>query len=657
VVAAQLRAALPDARLILDPNYVAARPTLASELRLDSQRRSLRSDQPQSAAAAILATFQPLEPDERVVLQWVLSPVGPIARVKAAPKKSPARIGLPRWASETFTATDRDADDIRAERTKASQPLFLAVARLGVAAEPARSRMLLRRLTAAFHVVNAPGAHLARRPVPNRLVGRRMATHAIPIVAYAATLNSVELTSVLGFPIGTPQLPGLVLGGCRQLAPAADIPRVGRVLARATFPGAEHALALTPTEALRHLHVLGPTGVGKSVLLTNCIVQDMKAGFSVVVIDPKGDLITDVLDRVPSERIDDVVVLDPTDDRPVGLNPLTAVEGQSSELVVENIVGLFRNLYRAYWGPRTDDVMRAALLTLVSTPHMTLCEVPLLLSDPGFRRRLVGRLDDPIGLEPFWGWFEGLSDGERLSAVGPLLNKLRAFLLRRRIRDVIGQAEPRFDLDRAIAERKIVLAPLSKGLLGDDASALIGSLLVARLWEAVQRRAGLPQTERPPVYAYIDEAQDFLALPTDIGDVLAQARGLGLGLTLAHQHLGQLPTDLRLAVLANARSRVLFQAAAADARLLAREYTPYLEATDLQGLGPREVVVTVSVGARVAPPVTGVTFPPSDPAGFGQAALQHSRERYGVARADIDAALRARHDGGTHDSAIGRRLS
>ena len=244
---------------------------------------------------------------------------------------------------------------------------------------------------------------------------------------------------------------------------------------------------------------------------------------------------------------------------------------------------------------------------------------------------------------------------ERAQAIGPVMNKLRAFLLRRRLRNVLGQASSRLDLDRALAEQKILLVPLSKGLLGEEAAALMGSLVVARLWQAVQRRAEVGPDERVATFAFIDEFQDYLHLPTSMADLLAQARSLGLGLTLAHQHLRQLPADVREAVLANARSRVIFQVAASDAKVLARELAPHLSSADLQGLGPYEAVVTLSVGARVAPPVTAVSYPPPPSSGQRAAARQHSRDRYGVDRAAVEGAIRARHEGRPGGGAVGRR--
>jgi hypothetical protein len=263
----------------------------------------------------------------------------------------------------------------------------------------------------------------------------------------------------------------------------------------------------------------------------------------------------------------------------------------------------------------------------------------------------------PVPLGPFWAWYNALSDGERLQATGPVMNKLRTFLLRRRLRNILGQAEPRFDFDQALASRNIVLVPLTKGLLGEEAAALLGSLMVTRLWQVVQARAALPAEDRPVTFAYIDEFQDYLHLPMGLEAMLTQARGLGLGLTLAHQHLGQLPASVRDAVLANARNRIIFQVAAGDAQTLARELAPDVKTTDLQNLGRFEVVARLLAGGQVMRPVTGRTLPAPEPTDVARAARQQSRARYGMDRAEVEAAINAQHTRGRGTSAIGGERS
>lgn len=611
-----------------------------AEYRLSSRVRMLRVD-PAAVSARLLSSLQPLRGEEEILVQWALTPAAPVAPVSS----SPAATQGPWWWPARAQPSGEEA---AALHEKQAQPLLLAVARISVRTRSrGRARSLLRQVETSWHGTRAPGVQLLRRRlVDERRVARRAATRNVPLVNWAGTFNSDELAGLLGWPVGVEQVPGVVLGGCRPLAPSPLIASTGTVIGTANFPGSERPLAIDVEARLRHLHVVGPTGTGKSTLLLHLIEQDLDAGHGVVVIDPKGDLVTDVLARVPARRRDDVVVLDPADDAyPVGLNPLASAEGARVEVAVENLVGLFKSLYRASWGPRTDDILRAALMTLGGSGSATLCEVPLLLTDSVYRRRLVGKLDDPIGLESFWGWYEALSDSERLSVIGPVLNKVRAFAMRPRVRAIVGQAEPALVMADVLAERRVLLVSLGSGVLGQEAAALLGALVFAEVWHATTARAGLPPRDRHLVSAHLDEWQRFLHLPTPMASVLAEARGMGLGLVLAHQHLGQLPEAIREAVLANARSRLAFQLPAHDARILARELGGGLTPEDLQGLGAFEVVAQLFAAGRTQPPVTAQTHAPSQPTSDGDEVRQRSRERYGVARADVEAQIRGRQAG------------
>jgi len=649
-VLAQLQAAIPGTRV--EPEDLGSLEVRATaELRVSSSRVPLRTDQPAATVAGLLATLQPRRAGEFSVIQWVLAPV--------ASGRFRGSVPFPSVLAELALGGARvqaslPVEQARAEREKRSEPEANAVCRLGVrAGGPGREVQLLRRMIGAFHAGNAPGVSFRVRWLPTAVVARRIERRSPG--GWTALLNAKELAAFLGIPIGDLQLPGLTLGSARQLAPSSDFPRRGRVLGRSTFPGAERVLALKVADSLRHLHVVGPTGTGKSTLLLNLIAADMASGRSVIVVDPKGDLVSDVLDRVPRDRVDDVILLDPADvDRPAGFN-LLAGAAEAPELVTDQVVSVFHHLFSAFWGPRTDDILRAALLTLAAEPGMTLVEVPLLLTDEGFRRRMVAAVDDPVALEPFWGWYEAMSPAERAQAIGPVLNKLRTFLLRRRLRNVIGQAESTFDLEAVLAGRKILLVNLSKGLLGEEAAGLLGSAVLARLWQAVQGRAALPPSARTPVFCHIDEFQDYLSTATSLADVLAQARGYGFGLTLAHQHLGQLPPLVRTAVLANARSKVVFQTAASDAQTLGREFAPHLTAADLQALGPYEAVVAAAAGNRVLPPASMVTLPPTEATGYGSEARERSRLRYGRDRVAVERAMRERLDSRPAAGAIKRR--
>lgn len=287
-------------------------------------------------------------------------------------------------------------------------------------------------------------------------------------------------------------------------------------------------------------------------------------------------------------------------------------------------------------------LLRAALLTLSQARgRWTVCEVMPTLTDPSLRRRLAQSVEDDQ-LAAIWAWFDSQSPAAQAEMVSPLANKLAAFTLRRKLRAVVGQSESALDFDAALAEPRIVLVSLAKGLIGEDAAQLLGSCILAELWAAVQRRAARPQGERQFASVVLDEAQDFLRLPVALGDAVAQSRGLGVGWTASFQNLGQLTPDLRSAVTANLRSKLVMQTTADDARAFAREFAPHLDAVDLQGLGPFEAYTAVSTGAAVAPPALIRTRPPLEPLGCGEQVRARSRSRFGRDPEDVDRELASR---------------
>lgn len=421
------------------------------------------------------------------------------------------------------------------------------------------------------------------------------------------------------------------------MPPAASVPRRGLVLGDAVTEE-ERPLAIALPEARRGLHLCAPTGGGKSTLLLRIAGQLAAAGQAVILIDSKGDLAADFLDRLDPAR-GNVFVFDPADPRPAGFNLIGGSE--EAELVVDHVVGQFRARYGASGlGPRSEDVLRACLTTLGSGRGYTLCEVQPLLTDAAFRVRLLGEVSDPV-LEGFWGWFSSLSEAARAEVVGPLSNKLRSFTLRRRLRAVIGQSGG-LDFAHALENRQVVVISLAKGLIGEDGAQLLGSAMTARLWSAIQGRAALPAERRKPATVICDEFQDFAALPLSFGDAVAQSRGYNVGWVLAHQHLGQLDTQTRQAVLANCRSRLVLQTTASDAAAFAREFAPHLDPADLQGLGPFEGYAQISTGSAVAPPASVRTRPAPPPVGASSAVRAASRARYGQSAAEVDAAIRKR---------------
>lgn len=641
VVLAQLHAALPDVVAREDPDHRLPMMTVTCELGLSDHQRPLRVDQAEAASAAILGSLQPLATEQAIVLQTVLTPLGPVSPIKTPVRRHSAG---PEALFEGVTATLQDAETIRAARAKQASSMYRATMRLGVNASPREAKAIMRRLLAPFHILNAPGAHLRRRQLPSAWTVARIQRRSLPLLTWPLLLNLAELASVVAIPMGELDVSGLRLSQSRPLPPSIDIPSSGKVLGDANYPGRERPLAITVPDALRSLWVVGPTGTGKSTLLATLILQDVAAGRSVVVIDPKGDLVDDVLKRLPERRVNDVIVLDPADrNRPVPFNVMADAH-RDPELASDQILAVFHKLWREYWGPRTQDYLHSGLLTMCREKGSTLIDLPLLLTHDEFRRRAVSQLDDPMLLH-FWSAYEDMTPGERANAIGAPLSRMRQLLLRPSLRAILGQAVPTFSLDDVLNKKKVLLVSLPTGLIGEEAASLIGSLIMARLSQAVYARAALPADRRPPAFVYVDEVQAFAHTPTDLGTLLAQARGLGVGFVLAHQHLGQLPGDLRHAVAANARSKVIFQASAADSAALASELGGSVKAEDLMGLPVFHAFAALVADGQVCRPATIATRALSEPTSNGQAARAASRQHYGRDRAEVDAAIRTRQQG------------
>jgi hypothetical protein len=617
----------------------------AVEVRLSTRERALRTDTPHEIARSVIAAMAGTT--GTTVLQWQLGP-------RLSPLYVPAdSLGLPttgRMVGQAFRygLTPLEARARTALEHKVGDQGFRAILRIGTnIAESDVARGVLRAVIGGLRVAEAPGAHFkARRTDANRTA------MALPPRRWGMSINVAELVGLLAWPLGDTDYPGVARIGSRRLPVASAVANTERVIGEGNHPATRRPVALSTRDWLS-THCLGPTGVGKSTLLANVVIQDIEAGRGVVVIEPKGDLVNDVLARIPKHRQHDVVVLDPTDlVAPVGLNPL---HGGSPELVTDHVLAVFRGLYGDYLGPRTADILHAAVLTLARSDRATLVALPLLLTNANLRRQLTKHVRHDLVLGPFWAWYEALSDAERAQVIAPVMNKAR-FLLRDGVRHVLGQAAPKFDIAQVFTKRKVVLVPLPKGLLGGETASLIGSLVVSQVWQAAQARARVAPERRHPVSIVIDEFQQYLHLPTDLADVLATARSYGVSVLLAHQHLGQLTTETRTAVLANARNRICFRLSAEDAVVIART-TDLLYARDLQSLGKYEAYASLVADSTTQPFCSLTTHPLPTATADAANVRDMSRQRYGVAREVIDAELHALGEGGStaRGSSVGSR--
>ena len=640
----QARNMLPGLRTVFAPGYLADETTIraAGELRVTSTSHPLGQDQAANAAGALLSALQPLGRGQMIRLSWLL-----------AGTTIPHPAGLMKLAP----------DLARFRRLKQRSPLLRVCTRVAVSGAPPRiARSLLYRVYSVMRVLDAPGAALVRRTLPWRVVAARVRDRSIPLIVWPAILNTRELAGLLGFPIDNVQAPGLSLNASRQLPPAPEMARDSPVLAYSNFPGMEdRPLGLRKADRLRHLWLLGPTGTGKSTRLADLAVQSADEGDGFLVVDPKSDLCEEILARLPQQRLNDVVVLNPAATAwPIGLNVLQPARDEAArELVVDNVVRIFGEIWKASFGPRTTDVLRNALLTLTATKApdgsaFTLVEVAPLLENPRFRHFVTAQRTVPESVRAFWQSYEAMSTPQQAQLVGPSLNKLRALTTRTSLRLMLGQSSG-IDLGDVFTKRRIVLVSLNKGVIGSEGAALLGSFVVALLWRAALKRAVVPAASRRPAWAFLDEFQDVLRLSDDLPDALSQARALGLGYVLSHQYLGQLPPAMQAAVLGTVRSWMIFQPDYDDAHTLERRFQPDLTADDLMNLRAHEVALRLCVNGQVYPAVTGRTLPLGEPTQDAFALIKASRQRFGTNRAEVEAALLARVETTHGSTRIGRR--
>jgi hypothetical protein len=492
-----------------------------------------------------------------------------------------------------------------------------------------RQLQLLGRLAGAYRMAQASGVEIGFRPTSVRRFGGR-----IPIY-WPLAVNVLELRGLAGLPIGaTAEQPVRKLQS-RPLPPPKGLATTGLVVGEATFPGQERPLALSLRDATSHILAIGPTGVGKTVLLQHLLIAQLEAGCGVAVVEP-ADLINNVLASMPEHRLNDVVVVDATDEAPVGINPL-AQRGVSPDVIADQVLAVFKGLFGEAIGPRTQDLLTAGVLTLAHSPNTSLVALPRLFANARYRAQLLARTRDPIALDPFWQWWDALSVAESNAVLAPLMNKLRAYLLREKVRRIIGNPKP-FDVAEVFTKRRALFVSLPTGDLGAMSSALIGSTVVAMLWQAAQARVRIPPEHRREVFITIDEVQRFLNIPTDIGDALATSRGLKVGWILAHQHLQQLPGNTRASIQANARSKIVFRVNHDDARAFAQE-DPRMSIADFTGLGRFEAYASLVSKGEVTPFASIHTLPPPPVLRRAEDVRQLSRQRWGVPVAEIDAAL------------------
>lgn len=536
------------------------------------------------------------------------------------------------------------------------------------------ARIALGILKAPFVIFLAVTAgQISRRstasPTPPRVSAVRAATCLAFLDAGSDSPMEVAMPQLDRFP-HEEALPVSQFRSSRlRLAPAEHPARRTPKSLGIANDGPPDQIGLRVADARHHIHVQGVTGVGKSTWLANHVLGEADTGRGVVLLDCQGDLARHVLDRLPLSAGDRLVILDPAEtEAPPAWNVLAPLDYPTGtgrdretaqrddetarrdddtgrEWAAENLVGVFRRLYAAWWGPRMDDVLRAACLTLVRRPGATLAEVIPVLTRPEFRRAILTKHGEPEGFDGFWDSYDALTPGQRNQLAGPVLSRLRSVLSRRFARDLLGTARSTINL-ADILDGGILIARLLKGEIGEHTTQLVGSLLLSGLWSAATRRTTLAPEDRRDATVVVDECHNFLHLPIGVDDALAEARGYRLSLVLAHQHLTQLPPEVRDAVDANARNKLLFTVSPNDAAKLVRHVAPYFDERDLARRPAFEVLARTVHHGHDTPPFTLNTqpLPPPIP-GRAEQLRAAARQRTGLTAEQRARAARRRHVG------------
>lgn len=457
---------------------------------------------------------------------------------------------------------------------------------------------------------------------------------------FAFHLTAYELATLYHFPNATlSTIPNLAWGKNLLGEPPANLPIVKRdsppelkqsinVFAETLFKNEVNRYGISRIDRRRHMYVIGKTGTGKSTLLANMAINDLRNNEGLCFIDPHGDAIDILLNYIPANRINDVVYFNPADgERTVKINLFEGRNIEHRELIASGIVSIFQKLYSYSWGPRLEHFLRNALLTLLQMENARLSDIIQLFTDKEFRKKVLSQLHDPV-LRSFWeGEFEPLQDRLKNEAVAPILNKVGQFVSSPLVRNVVNADKSSFSIEQIMDEGKILLVNLSQGLLGEDNATLLGAMLITKIQLAAMGRVHIPEEERRDFYLYVDEFQNFAT--SSFNKILSEARKYRLNLTLANQYIAQIPEDVQKAIFGNCGSMVSFVMGSEDAQVFSREYGEKYSFDDLVSLNRHQIVNRLSIDNIISQPFPAYTLPLAKSSNQNkEKVIRVSRERY-----------------------------
>lgn len=447
-------------------------------------------------------------------------------------------------------------------------------------------------------------------------------------------LNTEELASVFHLPNRYMDAPNIAWVYSKKESPPPQLPVEGVIVGETNYRGQNLPIRISDADRMRHVYMIGKTGVGKTVLFQNAIMQDIKEGKGVAYLDPNGDAIDYILEHIPKERADDVILFDPADyERPMGLNLLEWKTKEQRDFLVQESIQIFYKLFdpnqTGIVGPQFEHWMRNAALTLMAHPDGgTLIDIPRLFTDPGFEKDRVKYVKDPV-VKAFWEkQMAKTSDFHKSEMLNYFTSKFGRFMTNDMMRNIIGQPKSAFDFREVMDGKKILLCRLSKGLIGEINAFLLGMILVSKIAMGAFSRQDLPEEERTPFYLYVDEFQNFI---TDVfATILSESRKYKLSLSITNQYIAQMDENIRNAVIGNAGNLIAFRVGAADAEFLVKEFAP-LTIDDLTNVDKYNFYIRMLVDNAPMPAFNGAGIAPDKDANkkLAQAIRELSRLKYG----------------------------
>lgn len=551
-----------------------------------------------------------------------------------------------------------DSKTLESIEQKVSKPGFNTVIRLVVSAgtkEVADAH--LENLITSFHQFTSDHNHFSKVKHPMRkffmidFIYRYFPMINLPFFKQYGVLNSDELATIYHLPNKSVETPHIFWLNAKRAPAPMQIASSGLYIGVSRYRGVDRPIFIGDDDRRRHLYIIGKTGTGKSQLLEELVIQDIKAGKGLAVIDPHGDLIDGILSRIPPERAEDVIYFDPSDgERPMGLNMLEASTEEQKHFVVTSIVGLMYKLYdpqkTGIIGPRFEHAVRNAMLTVMYEPGTTFIEVVRILTDANFVQELLPKVQDPI-IRRYWtDQIAQTADFHKSEVLDYIVSKFGRFVTNKLMRNIIGQSESSFNFRRVMDEGKILLVNLSKGKLGEENSNFLGLILVPRILIAAMSRQDVPESQRRDFYLYVDEFQNF-ATP-DFAQILSEARKYRLSLTVANQFIGQMEEEVKNAVFGNVGTLITFRVGVTDANYLQHEFSPTFNEIDLINIDKYNAYVKTIVHNEPVKPFSVdmakdmSTVRAEQNQEVAKAIIQLSRLKYGQARELIEAEIQER---------------